>query len=156
MKVCCKCGIEKLHTEFYKDKTQKDGLEGKCKVCSKAKAMKWQQTNPERKKINNERWNSKNPERVKELSAKSNRKHYKSVKLPYWIVYILPNEYYAGVTTCAYKRMSVHKYRFKRDITGWYEVARYNTKQEALAHEAQLHAQGYKGAYSRKRQHKVT
>jgi hypothetical protein len=32
-----------------------------------------------------------------------------------------------------------------RDTTGWYEIARYNTKKEALKHEALLHSQGYEG-----------
>lgn len=155
MKTCNVCHIEKPLNEFYKDKNRKDGLEHKCKECSKAKSLKWQQDNPERKIQNNKRWNANNPERVKETMAKSSRKHYLAVRLPYWIVYILPKEHYAGKTNCPEIRMSVHRCRFKRDTTGWYEVARFENEKDALAYEAQLHAQGYKGAYSRKRQHKI-
>lgn len=33
MKKCWKCQIEKEKTEFFKDRTKSDGLNGKCKVC---------------------------------------------------------------------------------------------------------------------------
>ncbi len=154
-KVCNKCGIGKSHNEFYKDKTKPDKLESKCKECSKIKAIAWQNKNPDRKKENQNRWYHNNSGKRKEYMSKASHKHFLSVRLPYWIVYILPNEHYAGVTNCPYKRMSVHKCRQKRDTTGWYEVARFNTEEEALAYEAQLHAQGYKGANPRLRQHKV-
>jgi len=35
MKKCSKCGIIKSEGEFQKDKTKKDGLQGKCKACRK-------------------------------------------------------------------------------------------------------------------------
>ena len=33
MKTCIKCGLEKCESEFYKDKTRKDGLFPYCKSC---------------------------------------------------------------------------------------------------------------------------
>ena len=33
MKFCFKCKQEKLESQFYKDRTKKDGLNAKCKVC---------------------------------------------------------------------------------------------------------------------------
>ncbi len=35
MKVCTQCGVEKELSEFYKDKTRKDGLRRWCKDCCK-------------------------------------------------------------------------------------------------------------------------
>ena len=35
VKVCTKCKIEKELSEFYKDKSTKDGLTCKCKSCGK-------------------------------------------------------------------------------------------------------------------------
>lgn len=155
MKKCNVCGVNKPQNEFYKDKSKPDGLEYKCKECSKSNARKWQSNNPDKKKENQNKWYHNNSERYKEHMSKAAHKHFTSVKLPYWIVYILPVEHYAGVTNCPYKRMSVHKCRQKRDTTGWYEVARFDTEKEALVYEAQLHAQGYKGAHPRLRQHKT-
>lgn len=33
MKVCCRCHIEKPHSEFFKDKSRRDGYEYRCKLC---------------------------------------------------------------------------------------------------------------------------
>lgn len=49
IKICNKCHKEKPITEFYKDKTHKDGFRSICKYCSK-------------------QWKIKNPERIKELA----------------------------------------------------------------------------------------
>ncbi len=35
-KCCTKCGIEQPHSEFYSDRTRKDGLFPQCKTCHKA------------------------------------------------------------------------------------------------------------------------
>lgn len=34
MKKCCRCKIEKILDEFYRDRSSKDGLENRCKKCS--------------------------------------------------------------------------------------------------------------------------
>lgn len=41
MKTCCKCKTEKPVTEFHKNKSNKDGLQFKCKVCRKEAAAIW-------------------------------------------------------------------------------------------------------------------
>lgn len=40
MKICTKCGVEKLKKEFYKDNRSKGGLQSMCKECFKL----WQQS----------------------------------------------------------------------------------------------------------------
>lgn len=37
MKRCSSCGEEKLLTQFRKDRTQKDGLQSRCKLCASTK-----------------------------------------------------------------------------------------------------------------------
>jgi hypothetical protein len=71
---------------------------------------------------------------------------YKSVTLPYHIVYLLPDHNYVGVTNNPRVRMNVHKNKCSRNIDNWIELARYENRQEALTHEARLHAEGYEGA----------
>jgi hypothetical protein len=41
LKRCYKCGIEKPKSEFYKDKTTRDGLSNKCKSCSSITNREW-------------------------------------------------------------------------------------------------------------------
>lgn len=36
MKICTKCNVEKELSEFYKDKSKKDGLSSSCKECKTA------------------------------------------------------------------------------------------------------------------------
>ena len=40
MKNCNKCNINKVHTEFYKNKTTKDGYTSVCKSCRKLYQIK--------------------------------------------------------------------------------------------------------------------
>jgi hypothetical protein len=42
--------------------------------------------------------------------------------------------------------MYEHKSTHNRTTDNWIELARYDDRKEALAHEARLHAQGYEGA----------
>ena len=46
-KVCKKCGVEKSHDEFYKEKRVKDGLQARCIQCCKADAKAVFEANPE-------------------------------------------------------------------------------------------------------------
>ena len=81
MKVCYKCKIKKLKSEFYK---YKDGLYSWCKVCTKEIAKKYRQTtkgilvrqeyrNKNRDKIKEQRrvWNINNPGRNRQKERES-------------------------------------------------------------------------------------
>lgn len=48
MKTCYKCKSCKDKTEFYKDKTKYDGIEGLCKKCCNEKKKAWAKRNPEK------------------------------------------------------------------------------------------------------------
>jgi hypothetical protein len=49
-KICTKCGIEKLSSEFYKDKQKATGYRPDCKTCNKAKCLEWARNNTHRRK----------------------------------------------------------------------------------------------------------
>ena len=48
MKTCNCCGVEKPKTEFYKNKSRKDGFEYHCKECSSQQKKKYYTDNKER------------------------------------------------------------------------------------------------------------
>ena len=126
MKQCNKCSIEKPLSEFSKCSRLKDGLQAYCKQCVKE---------------TNARWNNNNKLRIKQYD-----KYYKhQCKLPYWIVYQLPNaNNYIGQTNQPQLRMNNHKLN-GRNSDNWIELHRCNTLQEALTIEAQYHSLGYPG-----------
>jgi len=46
IKNCRVCGKTKSTIEFHRDKNTKDGLQGPCKACDRAKRKKWEKRNP--------------------------------------------------------------------------------------------------------------
>ncbi len=48
IKRCCECNIEKLLSEFYKDKSTKDGLKNNCKECSNKRGKQYKIDNLEK------------------------------------------------------------------------------------------------------------
>jgi len=167
MKKCNHCEEQKSLEQFSKNKKAKDGLQGKCKDCMNKLYKKDYYSNREKhleknRKVRTEtNYYEKRYDKKRDYYKQINKAYHQSKTLPYWIVYILPIPHYAGVTNNPYYRMAEHTSRHKRDITGWYEVAQYDNQDDALAHEARLHAQGYDGEHPRKkykpkqRQHKV-
>jgi predicted GIY-YIG superfamily endonuclease/DNA-directed RNA polymerase subunit RPC12/RpoP len=123
MKQCIKCKQILPLEMFGKDKSRKDGLHYRCKECS-SKA--------------NQQFRSDNPEYYKQWA--------KTIESPYHIVYLIPAHNYVGVTKNPYTRMRHHHNGYKRNVDNWVELARYESRKEALAHESQLHKQGYNGA----------
>jgi hypothetical protein len=58
MRICSKCQIEKLETEFYK------GKQASCKDCDKVRSNKWKSENKSRKRETNKAWYLRNKEKV--------------------------------------------------------------------------------------------
>ena len=123
MKQCSKCKQQLELNAYSKNKTCKDGLSGWCKECKKQDYQK----------------------NIK-YYIKTNNKKFTSVKLPHHIVYLLPEHNYVGVTDNPYFRMNWHKNISNRNTDNWTELAKFNTREEALKCEAEYHAQGYEGA----------
>ena len=70
-KICSKCKVEKDVGEFYKDRTARDGLQYKCKLCAKFATREWRIENPEKFKKDILKWRAKNQERVRKFSRES-------------------------------------------------------------------------------------
>jgi hypothetical protein len=65
-KVCSKCGKSFLTTDFYKDKSKRDGFRPDCKACTLLAA------DPERRAENSKKWRINNPDKM----AKSQKEYY--------------------------------------------------------------------------------
>ena len=53
MKRCVSCKKEKWDTDFYKDRSRRDGLQARCKECTKAYSRQWKKDNPEAHRSHN-------------------------------------------------------------------------------------------------------
>tara|TARA_R110000796_G_scaffold82986_1_gene181935 strand:+ start:290 stop:655 length:366 start_codon:yes stop_codon:yes gene_type:complete len=76
---------------------------------------------------------------------------YESNKLPYNIVYCIPDyngkgDNYAGVTDNPLNRMAQHKYKGVLNTSEWYELGKVIDRREARALEDAFHKLGYHGA----------
>ena len=69
-KRCGKCKEEKALTEFHKDSSKKDGLQGMCKACSTAYRTKRYAANRDRELEYNIKWNEANRNKRREYYAK--------------------------------------------------------------------------------------
>jgi predicted GIY-YIG superfamily endonuclease len=73
------------------------------------------------------------------------QKHKQSTTLPYWIVYLLPNYHYVGVTNNPTYRMYDHKSRYNRYTDNWIELEKFDNREDALRFESIKHGEGYAG-----------
>jgi hypothetical protein len=74
MKVCKGCGASKALDEFYNAKDNKDGKQGKCKVCMNAATAAWYAANPDvnkaKGKAQRKRENSSEDRRLQALERR--------------------------------------------------------------------------------------
>ena len=102
-----------------------------------------------------EQWRLNNKENIKQYYLDNKEKikgnikqRYESFKLPYYIVYLLPDDNYVGITNNPVDRMGSHRCQHKRNTSNWTELARFDIREEALKCEAEYHAKGYEGKKS--------
>lgn len=62
LKVCSKCKLEKPHVEFTKSKHRRDGLNIKCKSCTRFENKQFRLNNPETSKLSSKKWYENNKE----------------------------------------------------------------------------------------------
>lgn len=62
LKVCSKCKLEKRITEFTKSKHRRDGLNIKCKDCTRFENKQFRLNNPEISKLSSKKWYENNKE----------------------------------------------------------------------------------------------
>jgi len=112
--------------------------------------MKTEAEKKEANRIACKKYNDANKEKTAAYyqANKARFKDYgESLKDGLFTVYLLPKENYVGMTNCLSKRLSTHKTRQNRDITGVWILGKYETKREALDIEAEYHASGFKGKH---------
>lgn len=90
-------------------------------------------------------------EKTKEKRATQAKAYNESKKLPYNIVYCIPNYdgkggNYCGVTNQPILRMGAHNTLGVLNTSEWYELGRCNDRKEAEALESAFHELGYHGA----------
>jgi hypothetical protein len=105
----------------------------------------WNEANKEKvyvqQKNRTEKWISLNEEGFKSIQ----KKYRESAKDGYFTVYYLPEEHYVGQTNALRTRMKNHRGTNKRHILDVEVLAKFETREEALAFEAKLHSFGYNG-----------
>jgi len=79
-KICSKCKQLKLITEFYKHKTNKDGLRGKCKSCMNKDSEEWRQQNLEYEKEYKKKYYQQNLNHCKERNKKYRKANVNKIR----------------------------------------------------------------------------
>lgn len=69
-RLCPKCGVRKLKSEFGKDPRRKDGLRPWCKRCHNDATADWRRRNPDRQKELVRDWGRRNPDKLAEKRAR--------------------------------------------------------------------------------------
>jgi 5-methylcytosine-specific restriction endonuclease McrA len=77
VKKCSKCGKEKSHSDFYKNKSTSDGFHGQCKLCMSANKKLWLKKYPEKNRAQSKKWASENAEKQREVRRKATAKYHK-------------------------------------------------------------------------------
>lgn len=67
---CTKCQADKESTEFYKDKTRKNGYEPYCKDCKNSMNKDWYKNNIERKAQYGKEWAENNKDKKQKSREK--------------------------------------------------------------------------------------
>ena len=81
MKTCCKCGIEKRTTEFYK-RSEGKGFRSHCIACVKSTTSLWTHRNKQRKAIATDVWQKTN--KANKNSSNFLYKAKKAMAMPKW------------------------------------------------------------------------
>lgn len=87
MKTCSRCKEAKSKSEFGKDKSQKDGLQHRCKACRKESNNKYYEQNKEAIREKGRKYREANREAIREQRRKyreANREVIRERKKKYW------------------------------------------------------------------------
>jgi hypothetical protein len=75
MKRCPTCKQDKELTDFFNNKSKKDGLSVQCKSCHVTERRERRRRDPEKARLEGDKWRKANPERVKEMRKDSREKN---------------------------------------------------------------------------------
>ncbi len=87
MKQCTGCKKVKEVDEFYNSSSTKDGKTYKCKLCLNIESKKWQDANPEKRKVKALNWKKDNREKVNKEARERyarNPEHYIAKRKKYY------------------------------------------------------------------------
>jgi hypothetical protein len=84
LKCCPNCKLSKDHTEYYKNKNRKYGIEGICKLCSSEKGKFWRKANPEKARQLSKKWERNNKEKKYKNEQKWNQSYIGKLWLRNW------------------------------------------------------------------------
>lgn len=79
-KTCIKCCVEKNIDDFVKNKANKDGCAGYCKLCRKNYNVEYKINNSNKIKKYNKEWQNKNPNKVNSNNKKFRDKNKDKIK----------------------------------------------------------------------------
>lgn len=110
------------------------------------KYQRWYRKNKEKSNAYSKEYHNKNRGEILERKrAYDKQKNIDNKHKP--TVYLLVNENYVGTTENITNRISQHKKDNGRDISKVEILGEFETRQEALGFERQLHSEGYKGRH---------
>jgi hypothetical protein len=90
VKICNKCHIPKVESEFYKNKATRDGLQSSCKECQSKIVENYKKLNSKKIKQSDKDYKDRNKEKCKEQDRQYYLKHKKKPKK----INICTKEYY--------------------------------------------------------------
>lgn len=85
LKTCSVCTDTKPTTEYYRNRTKKDGLTTNCKTCEKAYSKCWRIRNPVRRVEQLKAWVAKNPEKHRVHARRAHIKYKYGLSEPEFI-----------------------------------------------------------------------
>jgi hypothetical protein len=124
MKICIWCKVEKEESEFNKDKRNKDGLVGNCRVCGSAASKRWSDANKKAIKERGARYYQENKEYIRKRGAKyyrENKERFSGRSARYYHKVLKHSPDYKAA--CAHRKVLT---RF---------LTRYNGRKEGRTHE---------------------
>ena len=74
-KLCPDCKILKILSEYNKNRSRYDGLQGVCRICERLRNQMYQKQNPQKVNAKTKRWRIANPGKWKTLNRKSAAGH---------------------------------------------------------------------------------
>jgi hypothetical protein len=109
MRICKECQQEKEESEFYPHPSGKDGLNSKCKQCTKNNQKKYYKENTEKCKKSVKKWSQDNRDKKKNIQSdwKKRNKDYVKQKRKIWNI--------------LNKEIILFKQKEKRKIINYYE-----------------------------------
>jgi len=74
-KICCRCNVRKLLSEFCRNKNTKDKRDSRCRICKATYCKQWRERDLEKIKKRDREYYWRHVERYREYSRQYNKRH---------------------------------------------------------------------------------